>query len=228
MKSLPNLIIVLMFLGPVFPANAQEQSDIYGLDPLLYNGRIYSFSLSPETIGHPFLQNQNYQFGSVVISQEVYEGLLLNYDIYNQELILKYKDMHGADNAIKISKAWLRKFYLDDKEFVLRRAGDGGQQFFQVIGYDSLRVLYYWEKEMSLTKEVGKTNYQFSKAMKTMYLSKNDEFYRFRNNKSFVAYFDEGKRDDVKNYLSQNRINVKKASDGKMLDLITYCIRLRH
>jgi hypothetical protein len=220
--------MVLMFLGLVFPANAQEQRDIYGLDPLLYNGRIYSFHLSPETIGHPFLQNQNYQVGSVVILHEVYEGLLLNYDIYNQELILKYKDMHGADNAIKISKAWLRKFYLDDKEFVPMKAEDGGEKFFQVIGHDSLRVLYHWKKEMSLTKEVGKSNYQFSKAMKTMYLSGNDEFYRFRNNKSFVAYFGEGKRGDVKNYLAQNRINVRKASDEKMLDLITYCIRLRH
>jgi hypothetical protein len=221
-------MILLMFLGSVSPANAQKQRDIYGLDPLLYNGRIYSFRLSPETIGHPFLQSQNYQSGSVVISHEKYEGLLLNYDIYNQELILKYKDMHGADNAIKISKAWLRKFCLDNKEFVLMKSEGGDKKFFQVIGCDSLRVLYYWKKEMSLSKEVGKTNYQFSKALKTMYLSRNNEFYRFRNNKSFVAYFDPDKRDAVKKYLSARRINVKKAADEKILDLITHCNHLEH
>lgn len=221
-------MILLMFLGSVSPANGQEQRDIYGLDPLLYNGRIYSFNLSPETIGHPFLQNQNYQPGSVVILQEEYEGLQLNYDIYNQELVLKYKDLHGADNAIKISKAWLRRFCLDDKEFVLMKTEDGDKKFYQVIGDESLKVLYYWKKKMSLTKEVGKSNYQFSKALKTMYLFRNNEYYRFRNNKSFLAYFDPDNRDIVKKYLAEKRINVKKASDGKILDLITHCNHLEH
>lgn len=223
MKSHSALCSILIFISLAFPTSAQDIASIYGLDPLLHNGRNYSFSLSHETVGHPFIQTQNYEPGYVVIRNERFEDILLNYDIYNQELILKYQDIHGALKFIKLSKAWLRKFYLHDDEFVLMETENRQKSFFQVIGHDGLEVLYKWQKKMSLSMQTGNTNYQFSEPVKTMYLSKNGEFYRFRNNKSFIAYFDPGKRDSVKKYLTENSINVKKASDEKMLNLITFC-----
>ncbi len=59
-----------------------------------------------------------------------------------QPTILKYQDIHGANNLIKLSKAWLRMFYLHNNEFVLMETEDGEQGFFQVIGSESLKVLY--------------------------------------------------------------------------------------
>lgn len=174
------------------------------------------------------MHTKNYESGYVVIRNEKFEDILLNYDIYNQELILKYKDIHGADNVIKLSKAWLRGFNLHNREFVLMQTGNGQEGFFQVIGRDSLTVLYHWEKKMTLSKEVGKSNYHFSEPGRTMYLFKNEAFYRFKNNKSFIEYFEPGQRDTVKKHLAQNKINVKKASDENMLNLINYCNHLRN
>ncbi|KPL14322.1 MAG: hypothetical protein AMS26_11105 [Bacteroides sp. SM23_62] len=228
MKSLPLLSFIILFISLAFPVNAQDIGSIYGLEPLLHNGRKYSFILSHETIGHPFLHTQNYESGYVLIRNEKFEDQLLNYDIYNQELILKYKDIHGANDLIKLSKAWLRGFNLHDNEFVLMETGNGQKEFFQVIGYDSLKVLYQWQKKMSLTKEVGRSNYHFSEPVKTMYLFRDEAFYKFRNNKSFLAYFEPGQRDSVKKYLTQNKIRVKRASDQKMLNLITFCSRIKH
>ena len=228
MKSPPALGYIIIFLSLAFPANAQDTGSIYGLDPLLHNGRTYSFSLSYGTIGHPFLNTQNYESGYVVIRDNKFEDILLNYDIYNQELILKYKDIHGAFNFIKLSKAWLRKFCLHDNAFVLIEAEDGQKRFFQVIGQDGLKVLYQWQKKMSLSMQTGSKNYQFSEPEKIMYLFSDKEFYRFKNNKSFIAYFLPSQQDSVKKYLVQNKINVKKASDEKMLNLITFCSHIGH
>jgi hypothetical protein len=61
-----------------------------------------------------------------------------------------------------------------------------------------------------------------------MYLFKNEEFFRFRNNKSFIAYFDPGKRDSIKKYLKENGINVKRVSDENMLNLITFCSHIEN
>ena len=183
MKSLPTLGSVFLFISLAFPTSAQDIASIYGLDPLLYNGRNYSFSLSYETVGHPFIHTKNYEPGYVVIRDNKFEDILLNYDIYNQEIILKYQDIHGANNLIKLSKAWLRMFYLRNNEFVLMETEDGQQGFFQVIGSESLKVLYSWQKTMSLSNVAGKSNYQFSEPVKTMYLFNNGDFYRFRNNK---------------------------------------------
>jgi hypothetical protein len=228
MNRFQAFITILLFISLASSTNAQEKSAIYGLDPLLYNGRNYSFSLSNETIGHPFLHTQTYESGYVVIRNEKFEDILLNYDIYNQELILKYQDLHGADNLIKLSKAWLRSFYLNNNEFVSLETENGQERFFQVIGRDSLKILYHWEKKMSLSKEVGKSNYHFSEPGKVMYLFRNEVFYRFKNNNSFIEYFEPGQKDLIKIHLAQYKINVKKASDESMLNLINYCNHLRN
>ena len=90
MKRFPVFTIILLIISLASWTDAQENIAIYGLDPLLYNGRIYTFNLSKETIGHPFMHSQNYESGDVVIRNEKFEDVLLNYDIYNQELILIY------------------------------------------------------------------------------------------------------------------------------------------
>lgn len=226
MGNLTAIGFITIFLCSAFQVNAQDISSIYGLDPLLHNGRTYAFTLSNGTIGHPFLHTQNYASGYVIIKNEKFKDILLNYDIYNQELILKYKDLHGAFNFIKLSKAWLRGFYLHNDAFVLIEAEDGQKQFFQVIGQDGLQILYQWQKKMSLSMQTGSKNYQFLDPEKIMYLFSNKEFFRFKNNKSFIAYFEPSLRDYLKEYLSQNKINVKKASDEEMLNLITFCSRI--
>jgi len=113
-------------------------------------------------------------------------------------------------------------FSLRNNEFMFMETEEGQQGIFQVIGSESLKVLYSWEKKMSLSSVAGKSNYHFSEPMKTMYLFRNGKFYKFRNNKSFIAFFDPGIGDSVKQYLTENRINVKKVRDAKMLELITY------
>lgn len=228
MKSFPVLSFIIWFINTASSTCAQDIGSVYGLDPLLYNGRNYSFSLSHETIGHPFLHTQNYESGNVLIRNEKFEDILLNYDIYNQELILKYQDIHGADNLIKLSKAWLRGFYLYSREFISLETENGQKEFFQVIGRDSLKVLYHWEKKMTLSKEVGKSNYHFSEPGKAMYLYKHGVFYRFKNNKSFIEYFEPDLRDSIKKYLAQYKISVKKASDENMLSLINHCNQLKN
>lgn len=225
MKNLRVPGVILPLISLAFPANAQDSRSIYGLEPLLYNGRVYAFGLSNETIGHPFLHTPDYTSGEVMIRNELFKGVWLNYDIYNQALILKYRDIHGADQVIKLSKAWLQKFYLNHDEFVLMPSEDGQKEFFQVIGCDPLKVLYHWQKKMSVSKEVGKSNYYFSEPVKIMYLFSDGTFYEFRNNKGFLAYFEPGQRDTVKKYLTQNKIRVKRASDEEMLNLISFCSR---
>jgi hypothetical protein len=223
MKSPPALCAILICMSLSFTAGAQDIGTIYGLDPLLHNGRIYAFTLSSETIGHPFLHSQDYKPGYVIIMDQKFEDVLLNYDIYNQELILKFNDIHGANNLIKLSKAWLRSFYLHNREFVLMETGNGQKEFFQVIGGGFLKVLFQWQKKMSLSKEVGKSNYHFSDPVKIMYLYREEAFYKFKNNKSFIGCFAPSQQASVKKYLTENRINVKKASDEEMLNLITFC-----
>jgi hypothetical protein len=88
-------------------------------------------------------------------------------------------------------------------------------------------VLFCWEKQLALSKQTGNSDYYFSDLERTMYLYNNNGFFRFRNNKSFTGYFGTEEKNKITDYLKGNRINVKKASDDTMVDLITYCNNIR-
>jgi hypothetical protein len=99
---------------------------------------------------------------------------------------------------------------------------DSIKQIFQVIGSGPNRILYSWMKKLSLDNFVGAKNYVFSEPQKQMFLLANNRISNFWNNKSFSSLFNE-RRPDVIKYLKGEKINVKKAPDKLMYQLINYC-----
>jgi len=224
MKNYPIIIIFILKTILSNTSYSQESYDsIYGLNPILYNGKLYSFNLSNKTIGHPYLYSTDYETGCIIIKDIRFDNVLLNYDIYNQELLLRYKDIYGSYRVIMLSKAWLNGFHMRNTNFELINYSDGQKRFFQVIGRDSLNVLFYWEKKLLLSNQTGNKDLYYSEPDKSMYLYKEDQFFRFKSNKNFINYFNSDVKNEIKNFINDNKINVKKASDEKMLSLITYC-----
>lgn len=223
-------VITVFFSVIVFSLHtfAQNQPDsIYGPDPSLYNGRLLTSCLPNQLNGHPYLYSPDYEPGDVIIKDLRFSNVLLNYDIYKQELLLKYIDVYGSWRIIMLSKAWLGGFILHDKEFSLIKDSEGKRRFFQVIGSDTMKIMFCWQKQLSLSKQTGNSDYYFSDPERTMYLYNNNGFFRFRNNKSFAKYFGVEEKNKINGYLKENRINVKRASDNIMLDLITYCNNIK-
>jgi hypothetical protein len=189
---------------------------------VLYNGRSYFFSLPYKTRGHPFFISQDFQEGYVVIRGKPYENILLNYDIYNQELVLKYKNLNGSYEFLSLAGVWLEGFWIHDKEFESIGYPGGEARFFQVIGKDSLKILYYWEKKLEVSRMSGDANYYLSDPVRIMYLYRDESLYRYRNNRDLVNFFDPETGIRVKDYLKKKRIKVRKASDGSIQELIRY------
>jgi hypothetical protein len=218
-------ILLIFFSVSVWTTISYAQDNTppeYGIDPDLLNGRRYSSNLSHNIQGHPYFFDPVYEPGSLMIRGNVYDGVLLNYDIYNQELVLRYQKPNNSFDFIALSKAWLDGFHLQGRKFVLLGIGEGKKEYFQVIGQDSLEILYYWEKELILSKEPGNTHYSLSEPSRTMYLYRNGEFYLFRNNREYVNFFGPTQKEQMKNYIRENRINVRKAPDELMLKLLSF------
>lgn len=202
--------------------NTEISDDIFGSDPLLFNGRYYTFSPPLNTGGNQFLQDTNFEEGSVTIRGVKYNGLMLNYDVYNQQLVLKYSTREDAVNFIVLSDAWLESFTVGGLQFENIALPDSTKQTFQVIGSGPDRILYSWEKKLSLDNFVGAKNHVFSEARKQMFLLSNSRILSFSNNKSFSSLFNE-LRSDVIKYIRGEKINVKRAPDKIMYQLINYC-----
>jgi hypothetical protein len=221
-------IVLFIFLSTAVPGVAAQQTNIitdqvYGSDPLLINGRYYSFFPPLSTGGSQFFADPQFEVGSATIRGVTYTDLILNYDIYNQQLLLNYKNKTGAANLIIVSDAWLEKFSLKGIDFEMITIQDTLKRIFQVLGTGANRILYYWKKDLKLDSFYGAKNYTFSFARKEMNMLSGNQIFKYWNNKSFYFLFDPEKRIAVKEYIRRRKISVRKAIDQTMTELITYC-----
>jgi hypothetical protein len=226
MKTFSGISLFCVLLLVSFPARAQSGTntdDAYGMDPLLYNGKLYRYFVAPGTIGNPFLNGTNPVEGSVQIRGITFDKLLLRYDIYNQQLVLQYLSPTGGVNQIVVSDAWLEAFNLGEANFRVHDSDDSLRLIYQVIGIDSARIMYRWSKQLALDILVGAVNHRFSLPVKTTFLWKDGRLLKYTNNRSFISLFGKPKQTVLKKYVRKNRINVKNVPDTKMLELINFC-----
>ncbi len=135
------LVIVLFTLSGLLKSQdgAGIADKVYGLDPTLYNGKKYTYFLPASTGSHQYLFSPDYVSGSVTINGKTYEGILLNYDIYNQQLLLKFADETGAMNILEVSGAWLESFLIGTTGFEYLDIGKG-PRIYQVLGSGPVRA----------------------------------------------------------------------------------------
>ena len=222
-----RIVISLFLIFNLSCVSAQQLKtrvdDVYGFDPSLYNGRQYTFFPPANTGGNQYFSSVRFEKGSVTIRNVTYNGLALNYDIYNQQLILEYKNNLDAPSLIILSDAWLKSFSYNGSNFEIISSQDTLKRIYQVLGTGPDRILYYWKKKLNLDSYQGTKNYFFSSAIKEMNLYSGNKILRYWNNKIFCSLFETEKKTAIKEYLRKKKINIKKASDQIMTDLISYC-----
>ncbi len=223
---LPFLLFILIQIA-VTQSHAQtpvlSANQIYGLNPLLYNGKFYTYFNAANTKGSQFLDGPKFVKGSVQIRGKNFSGILLNYDVYNQKVVLKYKTRMNNLMEIVISKAWLESFNIDGKHFEILSFSGIKPRIYQVIGQGRYRILYTWTKTYALDHTYGATNFAFSKPVRESYLQSGNKLMRYKNNRSFVALFGRENKSLLNKYLRKNKIKVRKSGQHTTLQLINCC-----
>lgn len=217
------LLFLLFFIQEgIFSQDVSRISDrIYGPDPLLFNGKKYTYFMPAGTGGNPFFRSSEFSTGEITIRGEVFSGLLINYDIFNQKLLLQYRSEAGTPEIIEVSEAWLQKFSLGRIHF-LYLDGDELSGIFQVLGEGRYRILYRWRKTLRLSNSAGAAGYSFSAPIKERYVLADGQISPFGSKSKFVDFFPPEKRNDIRKYLQSGGLNVKKASDEVMTLLMNY------
>jgi hypothetical protein len=230
MKSLLRsllLVILFTFSKTLISQDAVKVLDrVYGLDQTLCNGKKYDYFLPSGTRGYQYLLSPDYVRGSVTLRGKNYTDVALNYDIFNQQLLLKYEDEKGSVNIIEVSKAWLTDFSLGNMNFELRRP-EHPSRLYQVLGEGPVRILYYWWKNLGLDAAIGSSGYAFTRAVRDAYVLMDGKLRPFSTNKSLVGLFAPKHRQEIKSYLRKNKVKVKKASDQVMAEMITFIGNIR-
>ncbi|HEX2975656.1 MAG TPA: hypothetical protein VHO68_06935 [Bacteroidales bacterium] len=205
-----------------FAALASAQPEQYYYDPVLLNGKIYVFHVPPGTKGHQFLAQSEFSSGKLSLKGVDYDNVMLNYDIYNQQVLLKYADVSGVSNPIIMSDAWIGGFSVNNKDFDVISSSDSLKQFYQTLGSGPYKVLYTFRKKLELSQVHGASNRVFSEPIRRMYLFHEGTRTEYRNNRSFLGLFNKEKRNRIREFLRRNRINVKKSDDKEIRSLVSF------
>jgi len=190
------------------------------LDPTIINGKQYTFFVY-NVEGHQYLNGQGFERGTMCIKGKTYHNQLLRYDIYNQVLLLKFRDQFDAEKIIIVSDAWLTSFTIGSMKFELVENADGKRKITQKIDGEGISIVFEWEKTLTLNASNGM--YKFSEPIKGSYLIINGEKIKFNGNRSFARAFGKENEKIVRKYLRQNRIKVKKVNDISLEKVIKHC-----
>lgn len=222
-----NKILLILFCLQIFNVGTSFSSNNYfavrNLDPVLVNGKKYLF-FPINVVGHQYLNSQDFEKGSVVINGIQYDSLMLNLDIYNQQLVLRFTNLQGATQVLSMSNAWVTKFSIGRDNFEFKSMEDGTKRIFQVIGSGNIKILYSWSKTMKLNPSSGK--YDFSRPQKKSFLLIDSELKAFKRNRSFLKCFDDDQKKLLKNYLRDNRLKISRLNKYQIEDLIFYCNKI--
>jgi len=217
-----TLIAIICLLSVNNAFSQQNPDSVYGLNPLLYNGKVYSYAVPKTVEGHQFLNSTKYVNGSVRINKKTYNGLQLNYDIYNQNIILKFDKKYELQ-TIKLLNEKVSQFTLEDKVFILIPNEDSINIIYQAFGKNKYQILFYWKKNLRLSNISGSTTYQFSAPSKTFFLKKNNQIYPFRNKRTFLSLFNKKNKIVIKKFLKNEKIKFRQINDIEINKLINFC-----
>jgi hypothetical protein len=226
-KTAFKIVLLFFLLNPLSQAIAQNShsgiDSVFGFDPLLYNGKQYTYRAARNANGNPYLFENGFLKGWITVMDKTFQSLDLNYDIVNQVLLLKYVDHAGATIILEVSESWLSSFGIGASEFELDQLDGIKPVIYQVIKKGQVRVQYHWQKELNLENVLSTPIYAFSKAKRTNSLWLNGKEYVYEKNRDFLKGFDPVVKVKVRNYLKNNKIKVNKSSDNAIHALVNYC-----
>ncbi len=193
----------------------------YGIDQELIHGTQY-YNRFFNLLGDPFFRDETSLPGSVVLEGREYNGLLLNYDIFRQCVILEYLDLDGGRHKIILPVSETDAFSLGDNRFEKTQLMGEEPRFYQFIEERSMVLYIYWSKgKMPTVNNIRYAEY-FSEPARSYYLLKDGDVHPFSGRRSFSHLFEKNKRREVRTYLRKNMVSFKNASVPELKELMDY------
>jgi len=227
------LLLVVFMPALLVPAGAwaQDEEDVrearayfdrlYGSDFNLLNGRRYYLYYSSNS--HPFLESEQSRPGDLVLGGISYHGVPINYDLYQQVVILQYISQSGETRHVILNRELVDGFVLNQKVFRKIPLEGGEHGYTQVIREGGLGFYIEYSKKLNYTPSVNTTPYHYTRLARKLYLDRGGKVLAVGSRGSFLQAFDPGIRQAIHQYMRQEHIRLRSASDGALSLLLHFC-----
>ena len=205
--------------------NAKHESEFGDIRNLI-SGRehqaVYHF-----TQGHPFWQQRSWFLGDLQTDLHFYPDLTLRYDIYKDRLLylpdslsLNYLAV-GQEQVIHFTIGGTYFYHLglgEEKEALQKNDMKSG--YYELIY--SGKVLMYAKNKKELKGKTGdsKVHSEFIER-RYRYLYVNNAFFLIRKRKDLLRAIPKFQL-EMKSYLRQNKLNLKRIGDPKFVQILSY------
>lgn len=196
----------------------------YGSDYNLLNGRQYYLYYSSNS--HPFLNTEQSLPGGLVIRGMSYQGVPINYDLFQQEVILQYITSSGETRHVILNRELVDEFILDDRVFRSVQVDGRQDGYAQVIEAGGLSFYIFYIKKLNYTPSTNTTPYHYTRASKRIYLDTGEHVSPVSSRNSFLQLFEPGQLANIKQFMRRGNLRLKKATDAELKALLDYCSQL--
>lgn len=222
-------IAVPLFLGIQFlqAQSLKSQRDVvYGLSPILFNGKVYSDFYNNQVKGHQFLKAPTITNGDLIVQNQSFKNQKLNLDIYKQKVLLEFQDQNKAIKLIDIPLEHLSEFSLGQKQFVISNIDSLNYKIYQTIGEDNYQFHIFWYKKLETTSSASVYDYEFSEPKKDITLIHKGKISQINKNKTLIKSIEPSHQKEFKRWLKNNGIKIHKASDEEFHLITKYLEQL--
>jgi len=191
------------------------------LNPYLFNGKKYESNIPNISQGHQYLLSPEYNSNFIFIKGITYKADL-NYDIFNQNIVIKYPESNKLISQIQIPKELIDSFFIEEKKFIIKNFF-GNIRIYEIVGDNDMYFLTYYYKSKDLDSGFDIKTFNFSKTSKILYLYYKSDFNKYKNSRSFLKILDVDKKKTVKKFIKTNKLkfrNIKTADMERLLNFI--------
>ena len=183
----------------------------------LYQGEIYLEQHRTINDKTKFFNGYGFKTGSAVYNGNGYYDLLLSYDVFGDNLLLRQEDRLGAA-VIKLIREDIEEFTIEASRFVNIRDKSVAVKGFYEIGYEDeiLNLLIKHRKRDFKKTDRSAVYYEFSDLRKNYLLYFNNSYFEVQQKKDWVLVFPELKREINSFYQRARRL---KSSDPQAFNI---------
>jgi len=236
MGRLLCVIIAFLFLIPVTEAagtlngahpasvTADRQDTVYTRQ-LLYNGRVWE-NRYQKILSHEFFMTRTPVSGSVTMNGRTFHGLLLRYDIYNDELLI----LDSPDTYLQLNKEAVSGFVLEIdgiqylfENFEGRKAGSMNG-YGQVIWHGDSWLVKKYVKEIK-NKAVDNIYDSFTETESAWLVTRESAWQLAGNRDLYRALSD--REVEVKHFVRDNSIRIRVKEPESVIPVLKFYDSLR-
>ena len=224
-----SLIISIFLASVLADLNGQATfselvARTFGTDQELVNGIQFSNHYG-RIDGHPYFLDERFRTGSVYVNNQLYEPVMLRYNLYSQKVEIEYRTIDGNLNQYMSVPELMPSFSMEGYQFRHMEFPGEVPGYYLEVSSGEHKGYIGWRKELRLSHSSSR-DYEFTAEMVSYWMVLEGQPETFHNKRTFLEIFPPQMRSDLAGLLKQRKYSFKHPSVSEAMKMIRAALLL--